>query len=85
MQVEQVYSLLFSAFLMILQTFALILAYSVMKNSSNMQKTVFGTTLVRHYLQLVINISEPMKHWRLNDMHSGNGCNVIKAYPDTAE
>ena len=31
MQVEQVYSLLFSAFLMILQTFALILAYSVMK------------------------------------------------------
>ena len=55
------------------------------ENSSNMQKTVFGTTLVRHYLQLVINISEPMKHWRLNDMHSGSGSNVIKAYPDTAE
>ena len=78
MQVEQVYSLLF--FFGIFDDFA--------KFCFNfMQKTVFGTTLVRHYfyLQLVINISEPMKQWRLNDMHSGNGCNVIKAYPDTAE
>ena len=85
MQVEQVYSLLFFGIFDDFAKFCFNFGIFCYENSSNMQKTVFGTTLVRHYLQLVINISEPMKHWRLNDMHSGNGCNVIKAYPDTAE
>ena len=64
MQVEQVYSLLFLAFVMILQSFALILAYSVMKIPQIGKKPFLVLrTLVRHYLQLVINKSEPMKHW----------------------
>ena len=85
MQVEQVYSLLFFGIFDDFAKFCFNFGIFCYENSSDMQKTVFGTTLVRHYLQLVINTSEPMKHWRLNDMHSGNGCNVIKAYPDTAE
>lgn len=84
MQVEQVYSLLFFGIFDDFAKFCFNFGIFCYENSSNMQKNRFWY-LIRHYLQLVINISEPMKQWRLNDMHSGNGCNVIKAYPDTAE